>query len=230
MIERATASLRHALNYVRRHGLRPALHRAVARFVYGSQDFIITRVALDGPPVPDRVGEVTLRLATPHDPQLDGLDALGRRSAVLRGHVQDGDWLFIACHGERVVAARVMMRAAPTHSITAKVLKFGPGQTWDEDIFCVRDFRGKGIARHLSLFSDRYLGRLGYTETFASIGTENIPSLHMQVHKGSQFAYHVSYRRLLFYTRLRVSRQIPLGKRGSDVIASLPVWQGPEPP
>jgi hypothetical protein len=226
-IEWAPTSFARGASYVRRHGLRRTLRRVVARFVYGSQDFIITCAALNGGAVPDRTGDVTLRLATDLDlQQLDQLDAFGRRASVLRGHVKDGDWLFVACQGDRVVGARIMMRTVPPQSLTARVLTLGPAQLWDEDMFCVPDCRGKGVARHLSLFSDRYLAGLGYTETFASIGTDNVPSLRMQLHKGSEFAYHVSYRRLLFYRRLRVSRDVPRARAGTDTIALLPVWRG----
>jgi GNAT superfamily N-acetyltransferase len=215
-------SFHRALGYLRRHGLRRTLGRVVVRLFFSSYDFIITRAALEGPPVPQCVGDVTLRPATPVD-----LQRLGELEGPGRRRVEDGDWLFVACHGERVVAARVMMRAVPIHLTAAKVLRLAPGQAWDEDMFCAPDFRGKGVARHLSLFSDRYLRSLGYTEIFASISTNNVPSLRMQVHKGSEFAYHVSYLRLLFFKRIRVSRQIPRGKPGSDVIASLPLWRGP---
>jgi hypothetical protein len=95
-------------------------------------------------------------------------------------------------------------------------------------MFCVPAYRGQGIARHLSLFSDRYMAALGYSEAFASISTSNVPSLRMQLHKGSEFAYHVSFRRLLTYSHLRVSRTIPRGRPGSDVIAQLPIWRAPE--
>jgi GNAT superfamily N-acetyltransferase len=225
---RLATFLRQALGYVRRHGLRQTVGRFRVRFIYGSQDFIITRVALSGPPVHDKLGEVTLRLATPSDlPHLDELERYDRRASVIRGHVEDGNWLFIACHGDRIVAARITSPAIPTHAITAKALRLGPEQAWDEDMFCVPDYRGKGIARHLSLFSDRYMASLGYTEAFASISTWNIPSLRMQLHKGSEFAYHVSYRRFLIYDRLSVSPHRPPGRPGSDIIALFPSWRGP---
>ena len=53
------------------------------------------------------------------------------------------------------------------------------------------------------------MASLGYEEAFASISTSNIPSLRMQIHKGPEFAYHVSNRRFLSYKRLRVSRDVP---------------------
>jgi hypothetical protein len=229
-IESVLTSFRRGASYVTRHGLLRTLRRVLARFVYGSQDFIITRAALNGSPVPDRTGDVTLRLATDLDlQQLDQLNAFGRRASVLRGHVKDGDWLFIARQGDRVVGERIMMRTVPPESLTARVLKFMPAQLWDHDNFCVPDCRCKGIARHLSLFSDRYLAGLGYTETFAGIGTDNVPALKMQLHKGSEFAYHISYRRLLVYRRFCVSRDVPRARPGTDTIALLPVWRGSLP-
>lgn len=220
--------LLRALAYLRRHGPRQTLNRIIARLSHGSQDFIITRVGLGGPPAPDRVGDVVLRLATPSDlPRLEELERFEHRASVLHRHVHDGDWLFVACDGERIVAARIVMRALPAHELASRVLRLRPEQAWDEDMFCAAEYRGKGIARQLSLFSDRFMHSLGYTEAFARISTANIPSLRMQLHKGSEFAYHVSYRRFLLYKHLRVSRQIPGGKPGSGIIASLPSWREP---
>ena len=134
----------------------------------------------------------------------------------------------MAVDGDRVIAARITGPTIPAHLLTAKVLKLGRHQAWDEDMFCLPEYRGKGIARNLSLFSDRYMASLGYTEAFATISTENIPSLRMQLHKGSEFAYHVSYRRILCLERLRVSRDVPGGKPGTEVLRLLPTWRGPD--
>lgn len=218
--------LQNALNYCRRHGVWRTLRRVRARFVYGAQDFIITRVALHGPAVPDHVGNVRLRLATPAD--LERLDELERYrpAAVMRGYVDDGNWLFVAADGQRIVAARITGPRVPPYTLTSRVLTLARHQAWDEDMFCLPEYRGQGIARNLSLFSDRYMTSLGYTEAFASIATWNIPSLRMQLHKGSEFAYHVSYRRRLFFRQLRVSRDVPSDTPGSDVIKQLPRWRG----
>ena len=222
--------LGYALRYVRRHGVRRTLSRVPERYIYGTQDFVITRVALQGPPVPDHVGDVRLRAATPSDlGRLDELERFGGLpAAVLRGYVEDGNWLFVAVVGDRVIAARITGPTIPAHLLTAKVLKLGRHQAWDEDMFCLPEYRGKGIARTLSLFSDRYMASLGYTEAFATISTGNIPSLRMQLHKGSEFAYHVSYRRVLFLERFRVSRDVPSGTPGTEVLRLLPTWRGPD--
>jgi hypothetical protein len=217
-----STSLWRTLRYVRQHGLRQTVRRLIAWCTHGSEDFIITRVGLTGPPVAERVGDVVLRVATSADlPALLEVEHFSSRAARLRGHVEQGDWIFIACHGERIVAARVVTRAVPPRDLASRVLDLRHDQAWDDDMFCVTDYRGQGLARQLSLFSDRYMGSLGYTEAFARISTSNVPSLRMQRHKGSAFAYHVSYRRFLFYKRLRVSERPPQGLPGSEVIASL---------
>jgi GNAT superfamily N-acetyltransferase len=215
-------TLWRGVTFFRHHGVRATLQRIVDECTAGSADFIITRADLHGPAVAGRIEEVALRRATLADaPRLEEIAHGTRRASVLREHIAGGDWLFIACHGDRIVAARLMTRTVPESDLAAKALTLQPHEVWDDDMFCLSEWRGRGIARHLSLYSDRYMGGLGYSATFARISTSNVASLRMQRHKGSEFVCHVSYRRFLFYGRVRVACESPAGRPGSDVIASM---------
>ena len=215
--------LRKTFAHWREHGVSDTIRRAAAWCTAGSEDFVITRATLNGPPVADRVGDVVFRLATAADlPLFHGHERFGSRLEMLGAHIRGGDWLFIATLGGRFVAARLITRTVPGRDVASRVLKLMPHQVWDDDMYCASDYRGQGIARQLSLFSARYMASLGYTEAFARIATSNVPSLRMQRHKGSTFAWHVSSRRLLFFRRVRASRRVPPGRAGSEVIATLP--------
>jgi len=69
--------------------------------------------------------------------------------------------------------------------------------------------RCKRIAEHLSLFGERHLASLGYTDLVGTITADNAASLKMHRRKGVRFSHHVSYSRLLFRERLRVTEDVP---------------------
>jgi hypothetical protein len=190
-------------------GLVTALRGLGNRLIYRSYECLITHNALAGPPAPDHVGEVRFRLATPSDfDRLDELERYGRGS-VHRRHVEkDNDWLFVGVHGARIVATRrasLVLR----DSIIARVIQLQPGQVWGADVFCLPEYRSRGIARSLQLFGDRFLGSLGYRERLGTIRVTNTPSLRMSRGGGKRPLFHVSYVRILFWERLRVSKDIP---------------------
>lgn len=218
----------HVVRYFRRHGLRQTLQRLVNRCIYGSQALVVTRVSLGGPPVVDRVGEIRLRLATPSDlRRLGDLERYDRRGSIIRARVEeDGDWLFVADHADRIVATRLVSRVVPPQGIISKVLTLSPRQVWGGEVFCVPEYRGRGIGRHLSLFGDRYVASLGYTEIFGAIAAANIPSLRMHLRKGVRFDCYVSYLRCLCYHRLRVTREIPTALTSNcETVGRTHIWQ-----
>ena len=168
------------------------------------------RCALAGPPAADHVGDVVFRLATPAD--LDDLAEFERygRGSAQRAYVEeDGDWLFVASHGQRIVATRRYSRAVPPYALMSRVIRLGRGQVWGADIFALPEYRNRHIARHLAIFGERWLASQGYTELFTSVSADNTASLRMSYEKGSRPFYHVTYFRLLLYERLRVSTEIP---------------------
>ena len=66
------------------------------------------------------------------------------------------------------------------------------------------------VAFLLGVFARRYLASLGYRQNLSSIAVDNTSSLRMQSRSGSERIFYVSYLRILFYERLRVSREIPV--------------------
>ena len=196
-------------HYVRQHGVIATSRRLIDRFVYHSYRCVITYSPAGGPPAVDHVGEVTFRLATPSD--LDRLEELERygRGAIHRQHIEkDHDWLVVACDGDRIVATRRASRVI-RDSVISRVITLGPDQFWGADIFCLPEYRNRGIGRHLQVFGDRYLASLGYRDRFGSIAVTNTASLRTSRAAGRQALYDVSFLRILFWERLRVSKRVP---------------------
>ena len=195
--------------HVRRHGLIASAGVFVDRVIYHSHRCVITWTSLDGPPQPDRIGDITFRLATPADfDHLAEFEHHGRGSTQRIYTERDSDWLFVACHGERIVATRRLGRVI-RHPLISRVLELGPGQVWGADTFCLPDYRNRGIARNLQMYAERYLARLGYRERLGTIVATNTPSLRMSLASGSRFVSYVRYVRILCWERLHVSKSIP---------------------
>jgi GNAT superfamily N-acetyltransferase len=176
---------------------------------YHSHRCLITWNSLAGPPAPDRVGDIVFRLATSSDlNHLDHLAPYGR-GATDRLYVErDKDLLFVACHDDRIVALRRYGRVI-RHQLVSRILTLGTGQLWSADIFCLPEYRNRGIPRHLGHFAERLLAGRGYTELFGVVAVTNTPSLRTVLAKGARPIYYVSYFRVLSYERLRVSKDIP---------------------
>ena len=204
-----TALITHGWRYFRRRGLKATVRTMINRFVYSFNKFVVYRTCLAGPPAANRVRDIIFRLATPAD--LDHLTEFERYGlgASQRAYVNyDNDWLFVACHGDRIVATRRYGRDVPAGSLMSRVLQLEPRQIWSADAFCLPEYRNQGLNRHFGLFTMRFLASQGYKEEFGVIAATNIPSLRSVLHRGSQFVYFVSYSRLLFYERLRVSNDV----------------------
>lgn len=204
------SALGYGWRYFRRHGLIPTVRAIIKRYVYRSYQAVITHNGLAGPPADDHVGNVTFRLATPSDlDHLAELERYGRGSTLRASVTEDNDWLFVACDGDRIVATRWVSRAVPPHGLMSRVVQLRQGQVWALDIFCLPEYRNKGIGRHLSLFSDRLLASRGYTAVLGAVTVFNTPSFHMHLHVGRHPFCYVSYFRFLFYERLLISKEIP---------------------
>lgn len=203
--------LQTALKHYRRLGFRRLAHAVASRYVYGSHECVITRISLAGPPADDRIGTIELRLAGPDDlDRLEQLEPYDCRGSIIRAHVEeDRDWLFIACDRDRIVGTRLVSRSIPPYGVVARAIRLGSGQVWGGEVFCVPEYRNRGIARCLSLFGDRYLVSLGYREIVGVIDAANIQSLRMHLHKGVELIYHVSYVRMLFYERMAITEDVP---------------------
>lgn len=201
--------------YVRQWGVA-RIARAVLDRLFRSYRCIVTHNPLAGPPAVDHVDEVVFRLATPSDfDRLGELEPYGRGSRHRTYVENDGDWLFVACHGERIVATRRYSRTLPGpakdgHGLTSRVVRLEPDQLWAADTFCLPEYRGHRVAALLGVFARRYLASLGYRQNLSSISVDNTSSLRMQSRSGSERILYVSYLRIFFYERLRVSREIPV--------------------
>jgi GNAT superfamily N-acetyltransferase len=195
--------------YVRQHGIGDAVGAFVDRFLYYSCRCVITYSAAGGPPAVDRVGDVIFRVATPSDlNRLQELDRYGR-GAVHRRYVgEEHDRLVVACDGDRIVATR-RASCVIRDSVVSRVIKLGPGQFWGADVFCLPEYRNRGIGRHLQVFGDRHMASLGYNERFGSVDARNTASLRTSRAAGRQALYFISYVRILFWERLRVSKNVP---------------------
>lgn len=195
--------------YLRGHGPLAASRALTERWIYRSYRCVITHSNAAGPPVSDHIGDVTFRTATPSDyERLRDLERYGRGESNRR-HVEEADdWLFVACHHDRIVGTRRTSRVI-RHEIVSRVLKLGPGQFWGADVFCVPEYRNRGIGRHLNVFADRSMASLGYREMFGSISETNIASLRASRFAGRDAVSYVSYVKVLGWERLRVSRHVP---------------------
>jgi GNAT superfamily N-acetyltransferase len=201
----ATA-LRYGWRYFRRHGAAAAARAFFARYVYRSSEQVIFRSGLAGPPAPDHLGEIRFRLATAADrPDIEALSRHGRPVTIM----EDGDWLFVAEHGDRIIATRVYNCAIPPHGLLSRVIDLKPGQVYMADLFIAPAYRNQSVGRHLALYADRFLAGRGYTEMFTAVATTNTPSIRLSLHKGSRPHCYVAYFRLLFHERLVVTADMP---------------------
>ena len=138
----------------------------------------------------------------------------GRASRHRKYVEEDDDYLFIAEHGQEIVATLRYSRRLPSvlrdgHGLVSKIMQLTPAQVWGADAFCLPEYRNNGISRQLLLFALRWLADRGYTEAFGTIATTNLPSLRMSLNVGSRIVCYVSYVRFLSYKRLRISRALP---------------------
>ena len=90
------------------------------------------------------------------------------------------------------------------------MVRLEPDQVWAADTFCLPEYRGRRIAALLGVFAKRHLASLGYRENLSAIAVDNASSLRMQSRSDSERILYVSYLRILFYERLRVSKHIPI--------------------
>jgi hypothetical protein len=91
----------------------------------------------------------------------------------------------------------------------ARLLELKPTQVWAADVWLLPEYRQRGINHPFAFYAMRSLASLGYTQYLASVTLPNLPSLRSTGRRGAKRLYYVSYTRLLFYERLRVSAELP---------------------
>ena len=181
----------------------------IFRRLYRSHRCVAFGDRLAGPPAVDRVDGVVFRLATPADlERLDEFEPYGRGSRQRAYVERDGEWLFVACDGDRIVATARYGRVI-RDAVLSRVMALEPWQVWGADQFCLPAYRNRGISRLLAVFANRWLVALGYTEVTFTVDAANIASIRMTLHKGCRALFSVSYVRILRWERLRVSKDVP---------------------
>lgn len=189
--------------------------RLVNRYIYRAFSFVVNRTELTGPPAADRVGDVVYRLATPADLQrLDQLEPYGRGARQRTFVEKEGDWLFVACRGDQIVGTRRYSRTLPSasrdgHGLMQRLLELKPTQVWSADAWLLPEYRQRGINQPFARFTMRFLASLGYTEQLAAVTLPNLPSLRSSARRGAERLCYVSYSRVLFFERLRISTELP---------------------
>jgi len=201
-------AVRYSWRYLRHRGLRATVRAVGRRYVYCSRDLVVLKSSRIDPSAVDGVGEIRFRLGGPAD--VDGLREFDRsRGATPRPPSGNGQvWRFLACHREKIVATRWYSEDLPPYSLITRVLAPKRGQLWAGDVFCIPEYRSRGIVRRLGLFAQAHLALQGYTEFVSAISGQNIPSLRMHLHD-STFICQITYRRLLFREDLRISHEPP---------------------
>ena len=195
--------------YLHERGVFAAIRAFIDRCVYSSYRCIINYSPAEGPPAVDRIGDVTFRVATDADTdRLDDLDRYARGTTHREYIEKDNDWLVVACDGERIVAVRRASRVIRDR-VVSRVITLGPHQFWGADVFCLPEYRNRGIGRHLQVFGDRYLASLGYKDRFGTVNVRNIASVRAARAAGRQPVYYVSRVKILWWERVHVSRTVP---------------------
>jgi hypothetical protein len=200
----------HAWRSLRFRGVRRTLRAVFARYVYSSQRFLIVRNHLAGSPVPDHLDGIVFRPATPADlGNLREFDRYGR-GQLQRVYVEkEHHWMFVACDGNRIVATRRCSATVPRHELMSRVVQLAPGEFWSSDSFCLPEYRNRGLNRLFGLFMARYMATRGYKTHLSAVAVTNLPSIRSSQRKGSRFVCHVSYVRLLWSEKVRVSKELP---------------------
>jgi GNAT superfamily N-acetyltransferase len=189
-------------------GLGFTLQRVWQTYVFSVQRFAIFRNALAGPPPEQDTDGIDFHPFRAQDVHLLNGFEPHRRASELQAHLDDGRWLDLALDGDRPVAYRVVAPVGPRHPPLALVVKLEPGQVWVVDLFCLPDYRAHGIGTRLAIAMDRRLAALGYREVLLANSLENVATIRLSGRKGNQPLFWCSYRRILFFSRCKISTDL----------------------
>ncbi len=195
------------VRYLRTRGWRWTLARAVETAVYASGRWVVYRNPLDGPLVPPRADGIVFRPVTSADVEwLGGFEPHHSRAELL-ARLADGCWIDVALDGPRPVAFRVVSSASPPGPLGI-VVKVDAGQIWVNHLFCVPEYRGRGLGTELALAMDRRLATLGFRECLSANRLDNIAAIRTTLAQGDEPLYVFSYFRLFWLVRRRVSTDL----------------------
>jgi GNAT superfamily N-acetyltransferase len=193
--------------YIRTRGIRHSLGRLVFGYVVGSERWALFYNRLDGPPAPTTHGEITFRsYATSDAEALIAFEPYMRRSRFL-AWIDEGCLVYLALHGARPVAFRIVSTRGPEGPLS-RVVKLKPDEVWVVDLYCVPEYRGRGIGVWLALAMDRALAAAGYHGMYAATLLGNPAALRTVFKQGDEFRSVVTYRRLLIRRTLTISTDI----------------------
>lgn len=203
---------------VRVHGLSAVIAFAIETYVFASRQWVIFRADLAGPPADPGSDGIVFRPYRPEDAHLLAAFEPYRRATELRNRVAEGFWLDLALDGERPVAFRWARITGPKYGPLARLIHLEPGQIWP-NVFCMPEYRGRGIAKRLGLLMNRRLGALGYREEVSAIRLDNAASIRSTLDQGDEPVRIISYFRLLWWARYRISTDLSpvyevAGRRG----------------
>jgi GNAT superfamily N-acetyltransferase len=192
---------------LRTRGVRYSFNRLVFGYVAGSERWVLFYNDLDGPPAPARHGEITFR---PYDSgDAESLAVFEPRISRSRfmAWIEDGCFAHLALHGARPVAYRLVSTRGPRGPLS-RVVRLGPDEVWVVDLYCVPEYRRRGIGVWLSLNMDRSLAAAGYRGMYSSNLLRAPAAIRTTFKQGDQFRALVTYRRRLFRQTLTVSTDI----------------------
>ncbi len=193
--------------YIRTRGLRKTVLQIWDRYIYTSQEWVIFLNLLEGPPVAPPSG-IVFRPYTPADLPLLGAFARYYRASELRARLEEGCWLDLAFDGDRPVAFRLTSTSSPRQAPFAKLIRLKADQTRTVDLFCLPEYRGRGIGRWLGPFAERRIATMGYRENISTVGLNNVSSLRSTIYQGDRAVRVVSYFRVLFNSKQRISYDV----------------------
>jgi GNAT superfamily N-acetyltransferase len=215
--------MRSIWRFLRTRGIRHSLDRFVFGYVAGSARWVLFYNSLAGPPAPAAHGEITFRPYGPGDAEsLAAFEPRIRRSQFL-AWVDEGCFVHLALHGVRPVGYRIVSPRGPRGPL-ARVVRLEPDELWVVDLYCVPEYRGRGIGVWLPLSMDRYLGAAGYRGMYSTNLLNNSAAIRASIKQGDQFRGVVTYRRRLFRRTLIVSTDI------TEALAAARLTAVPPPP
>jgi GNAT superfamily N-acetyltransferase len=222
MDARLSLGLRSLWRFLRTRGIRHSLDRFVFGYVAGSQRWVLFYNDLDGPSVPAAHGEIMVRPYDPGDAELlAAFEPYIRRSQFL-ARIEEGCFVHLALHGVRPVGYRIVSTRGPRGPLS-RVVRLGPDEVWVVDLYCVPEYRGRGIGIWLGLTMDRHLAATGYRGMYSTNLLNNPAAIRASLKQGDQFRAVVTYRRVLFRKTLIVSTDI------TEVLAAVRLTAAPPP-
>jgi GNAT superfamily N-acetyltransferase len=193
--------------YLRTRGVAHTLRKFVFGYVAGAERWVLFYNRLDGPPAPSVHGEITFR---PYDPadaaSLATFEPYLRRSRFL-AWIAEGCFAHLAFHGARPVGFRIVSTRGP-HGPLSRVVRLGSDEVWVIDLYCVPEYRGRGIGVWMALNMDRHLAAAGYHGMYSTNRFDNHAAIRTSLKQGDEFRGVVTYRRFLFRQALTISTDI----------------------